>query len=66
MLDEDAFDFEKLRISCEINLKTFKNTTCVKDLSVVPKTQKNEFKVHTCASSKVWAFKNHFHYLSVV
>ena len=42
MLDKDAFDIEKLRISCKINLNPFfKNKTCVKDLSVVP-TQKNE------------------------
>ena len=43
MLDKDAFDIKKLRISCKINfnLTFFKNITCVKNLSVVP-TQKNE------------------------
>ena len=39
MLDKDAFDIEKLRISCK--LKKFKIKTCVKDPSVVI-TQKNE------------------------
>ena len=41
MLDKDAFDIEKLRISCK--LKKFKIKTCVKDPSVVITfTQKNE------------------------
>ena len=38
MLDKDAFDIEKLRISCKV--KFFQNKTCVKDPSIV--TQKNE------------------------
>ena len=33
MLDKDAFDIEKLRISCKLNI--FQNKTCVKDPSVV-------------------------------
>ena len=37
MLDKDAYDIEKLRISCKLTI--FQNKTCVKDPSV---TQKNE------------------------